>query len=55
MAPDGTDQGSDEKVWDIISPLTHGESDRAAKLRALGNSIIPQLAAEFLLAYRETR
>jgi hypothetical protein len=24
-------------------------------LRALGNSIIPQLAAEFLLAYRETR
>ena len=35
-----------------ISRVTTGEKDRAKKLKALGNSIVPQVAAEILLAIR---
>ena len=34
---------------------TNGLSDRVAQLRAYGNAIVPQVAAEFVMAYRETR
>jgi len=35
-----------------IPRVTKGEKDRSKKLRALGNSIVPQVAAEILLAIR---
>jgi len=35
-----------------IPRVTKGEKDRAKKLKALGNSIVPQVAAEILLAIR---
>jgi len=35
-----------------IPRVTTGEKDRAKKLKALGNSIVPQVAAEILLAIR---
>ena len=35
-----------------IPRVTQGEKDRAKKLKALGNSIVPQVAAEILLAIR---
>jgi DNA (cytosine-5)-methyltransferase 1 len=35
-------------------PLAHGVPNRMGKLRAYGNSIVPQLAAEFIKAYMET-
>lgn len=35
-----------------IPRLTSGEKDRVKKLKALGNSIVPQVAAEILLAVR---
>lgn len=35
-----------------IPRLTSGEKDRVKKLKALGNSIVPQVAAEILLAIR---
>lgn len=31
-----------------LSPLAHGVSGRVARLKAIGNSIVPQLAAEFI-------
>jgi len=34
-------------------PLAHGVSGRVAQLRGLGNAIVPQVAAEFIAAYRE--
>ena len=37
-----------------IRPLAHGVSNRSFKLKALGNSIVPQVAAMVLLAYMET-
>ena len=37
---------------DHIPRVTTGEKDRAKKLKALGNSIVPQVAAEILLAIR---
>ena len=35
-----------------IPRVTKGEKDRAKKLKALGNSIVPQVAAEIILAIR---
>jgi DNA-cytosine methyltransferase len=37
---------------DHIPRVTKGEKDRSKKLKALGNSIVPQVAAEILLAIR---
>ena len=37
---------------DHIPRVTTGEKDRAKKLKSLGNSIVPQVAAEILLAIR---
>jgi DNA (cytosine-5)-methyltransferase 1 len=34
----------------IIQPLAHGVPARVAKLRAAGNAIVPQVAAEFIKA-----
>ena len=42
-------------VWSPLSPLSHGEPARANKLRALGNAIVPPLAAAFVRAYMEAR
>lgn len=39
----------------IVPLLARGVEARVAKLRAFGNAIIPQVAAEFLAAYREAR
>ena len=33
-----------------LSPLAHGVSRRVPQLRAIGNSIVPQVAAEFICA-----
>ena len=38
-----------------LQPLAHGVSARVGKLRAAGNSITPQVAAEFIRAYLDTR
>jgi len=35
----------------MIPLLAHGVPARVAKLRALGNAIVPQVAAEVLKAY----
>ena len=36
-----------------ILPLAHGVSNRVGALRGAGNAIVPELAAEFILAYKE--
>ena len=36
-------------------PLAHGVSARVGKLRAYGNAIVPQVAAEFIKAYMDCR
>ena len=38
-----------------IQPLAHGVSARVVRLRGYGNAIVPQVAAEFIAAYMETR
>jgi DNA (cytosine-5)-methyltransferase 1 len=46
-------QGSDNgqgPTQSIIQPLAHGVPGRVAKLRAAGNAIVPQVAAEFIKA-----
>lgn len=35
--------------------VAHGISDRVVKLRGLGNAIVPQVAAEFILAFEAAR
>jgi len=37
-----------------IFPLAHGSTSRVGRLRAYGNAIVPQVAAEFIKAYMET-
>lgn len=36
-----------------LCPLAHGVQRRASKLRAYGNAIVPQIAAEFIISARE--
>ena len=45
--------GKHRRIKSGLLPLAHGISSRISKLRAIGNTIVPQLAAEFILAYLE--
>jgi DNA (cytosine-5)-methyltransferase 1 len=42
--------GKQRPTQSIIQPLAHGVSARVGKLRAAGNAIVPQVAAEFIKA-----
>jgi len=46
--------GKSRRVESGIQPLAHGVSARVGKLRAAGNAIVPQVAAEFVMAWMET-
>ncbi len=45
--------GKARPVEPSIFPLSHGIPNRVGTLRGAGNAIVPQLAAEFIVAYRE--
>ena len=48
----------DKKIRPIkpgIQPLAYGVSARVGKLRAIGNAIVPQVAAEIITAYMEEK
>ena len=47
--------GKARRVEPGIFPLAHGAFARVGRLRAYGNAIVPQVAAEFIRAYREVR
>jgi DNA (cytosine-5)-methyltransferase 1 len=47
--------GKARRVEPGTFPLAHGVSARVGKLRAYGNAIVPQVAAEFIGAYMECR
>lgn len=42
--------GKARRVKSGLQPLAHGVSGRVAKLRGIGNTIVPQVAAEFIKA-----
>ena len=46
--------GKHRRIKSGLLPLAHGVPRRLSKLRAIGNSIVPELAAEFILSYLET-
>ena len=46
--------GKARRVEPGTFPLAHGVPARVGKLRAYGNAIVPQVAAEFVMAYMET-
>lgn len=50
--PDGRGSGSSLSVSDILAP-SYGIPGRVAQLRAFGNAIVPQVAAQFILASQE--
>ena len=47
--------GKARRVEPGIFPLAHGATVRVGRLRAYGNAIVPQVAAEFIRAYRDVR
>ena len=47
--------GKARRVGPGTFPLAHGVPNRVGRLRAYGNAIIPQIAAEFVQAVREAR
>ena len=47
--------GKARRVEPGTFPLAHGVPARVGKLRAYGNAIVPQVAAEFVMAYMEAR
>jgi DNA (cytosine-5)-methyltransferase 1 len=44
--------GKARRLEPSIEPLAHGVSNRVGRLRAYGNAIVPQVAAEVLKAWR---
>lgn len=50
--PDHRGSGSSLSVTDVLSP-SHGLPGRVGLLRGYGNAIVPQLAAEFVMAWRD--
>ena len=45
--------GSARRIEPGIDPLAHGVPGRVGRIRGWGNAIVPQVAAEFILAARE--
>lgn len=45
--------GKTRRIEPGSSPLAHGVSGRVGLLRGYGNAIVPEIAAEFIRAYRE--
>ena len=45
--------GKARRIKPGITPLAHGVSGRVVKLRAIGNAIVPQVAAEFIKAFMD--
>ncbi len=49
----GFKDGKTRRIGPGISPLAHGIPARVVRLRGYGNAIVPQLAAEFIIAAEE--
>lgn len=47
--------GTKRRIEPGTFPLAHGVSARVGKIRAYGNAVVPELAAEFVRAYMEAR
>ena len=45
--------GKERRIEPGLSPLAHGVPNRVGRLRAYGNAIVPQVAAEFVCAFME--
>lgn len=43
--------GKSRRIEPSIQPLAHGVSNRVGRLRAYGNAIVPQVAAQFITAF----